>query len=308
MVNEEIIINDRKERANMINRIEVLEKVKGLLLLGDSEFATTLQVADYYEVKLRAITSLVFDNREELESNGLVTYKGKDLCNSHVISFKEFTKNRANYKFKLNNNEELSVGGRGVQLFSKRAILNVGMLLRDSVIAKEVRRRLLDIEYESNKSIQENGQTLKENIVEEIRTEQQIQKELIEAMMSGNYVRKSELKTELIGMKNKRIAELETTNKIITENAITIKETRMVINKIIRSIANRRYHDKINYCWDHAYNMLLYKHNISVKRRERKKNEYLIDTLNDTELKQFETMLRNWYIELGYDLESLLVM
>ena len=28
MVNEEIIINDRKERANMINRIEVLEKVK----------------------------------------------------------------------------------------------------------------------------------------------------------------------------------------------------------------------------------------------------------------------------------------
>lgn len=292
MVNEEIIINDRKERANMINRIEVLEKVKGLLLLGDSEFATTQQVSDYYEVDLSVIQKLVSRNKEELESNGMKLY------------YKNEIKNLIGQDVKL----QIIIPNRGMKLFSKRAILNVGMLLRDSIIAKEVRRRLLDIEYESNKSIQENGQTLKENIVEEIRTEQQIQKELIEAMMSGNYIRESELKTELIGMKNKRIAELETTNKIITENAITIKETRMVINKIIRSIANRRYHDKIEYCWDHAYNMLLYKHNISVRRRERKKNEYLIDTLNDTELKQFETMLRNWYIELGYDLESLLVM
>ena len=292
MVNEEIIINDRKERANMINRIEVLEKVKGLLLLGDSEFATTQQVADYYEVDLSVIQKLVSRNKEELESNGMKLY------------YKNEIKNLIGQDVKL----QIIIPNRGMKLFSKRAILNVGMLLRDSIIAKEVRRRLLDIEYESNKSIQENGQTLKENIVEEIRTEQQIQKELIEAMMSGNYVRESELKTELIGMKNKRIVELETTNKMITENAITIKETRMVINKIIRSIANRRYHGKIEYCWDHAYNMLLYKHNISVRRRERKKNEYLIDTLNDTELKQFETMLRNWYIELGYDLESLLVM
>ena len=303
MVNKEIIINDRKERESMINRIEVLEKVKDLLLLGDSEFATTQQVADYYEVGFEAIKAIVFNNKEELISNGLKILTGKETkallgsCGLQLANFKGyFTAN----DIKMNNRNNL--------LFQRRTILNVGMLLRDSIIAKEVRRRLLDIEYESNKSIQENGQTLKENIVEEIRTEQQIQKELIEAMMSGNYVRESELKTELIGMKNKRIVELETTNKMITENAITIKETRMVINKIIRSIANRRYHGKIEYCWDHAYNMLLYKHNISVRRRERKKNEYLIDTLNDTELKQFETMLRNWYIELGYDLESLLVM
>ena len=142
MVNEEIIINDRKERANMINRIEVLEKVKGLLLLGDSEFATTLQVADYYEVDLSVIQKLVSRNKEELESNGMKLY------------YKNEIKNLIGQDVKL----QIIIPNRGMKLFSKRAILNVGILLRDSIIAKEVRRRLLDIEYESNKSIQENGQ------------------------------------------------------------------------------------------------------------------------------------------------------
>ena len=34
-------------------------------------------------------------------------------------------------------------------LFPKRAILNVGMLLRDSAVAKEVRNRLLDIVHDA---------------------------------------------------------------------------------------------------------------------------------------------------------------
>lgn len=160
MIEKEIL--EKKEiRENMVDRIEVLENTKKLLLLGDSEFATTQQVADYYEVEENTLQQLIKRNREELETNGFRLYKKNEILNVlHVQLEKELP-------------------NRGMNLFSKRAILNVGMLLEDSKVAKEVRSRLLDVEYESNNSIQDNGQTLKQNIVNEIRTEQDITKELV---------------------------------------------------------------------------------------------------------------------------------
>lgn len=44
-------------------------------------------------------------------------------------------------------NETLEIPNRGLRLFPKRAILRIGMLLRDSEVAKEIRTRLLDIVY-----------------------------------------------------------------------------------------------------------------------------------------------------------------
>ena len=43
------LIENQDIREKMISNVSVLEKVKDLLLLGDSEFATTQQVADYYK-------------------------------------------------------------------------------------------------------------------------------------------------------------------------------------------------------------------------------------------------------------------
>ena len=142
---ENELLENKTEREKLIDKTEVLDKVKKLILLPFGDFMTIKQLADYYEVGLRAITSLSFDNKEELESNGMITYKGDDLCKSHVISFKEFTKNRANYKFYDDKRNELSVGGKGIGLFTRRAILNVGMLLRDSKVAKQIRYELLNM-------------------------------------------------------------------------------------------------------------------------------------------------------------------
>ena len=48
---------------NLVNRVEVLDKVKDLLLLPELEMATTSQVADFYEVPMQAIKSLVTDKK-----------------------------------------------------------------------------------------------------------------------------------------------------------------------------------------------------------------------------------------------------
>lgn len=148
------IIENKTTREKLLDRIEILDKVKKVILLPFGDFMTNKQVAEYYEVGEKAITSLVFDNKEEIENNGYYVYKGNELCNSHVISFEKFTKNRANYKFYDNKGNELSVGGKGIALFTRRAILNVGMLLRDSNIAKQVRTSLLNMS-ENKEAIQQ---------------------------------------------------------------------------------------------------------------------------------------------------------
>ena len=144
------------------------------------------------------------------------------------------------------------------------------------------------------------------NIINEIRDEQQIQKELIEAVMCGDFDKETQLKTELIGLKNKRIKELEKENKLRSDNATLIQDTRLIINRIVRYITNKRYHGNFKACWDYVYTLANYKLHMNIKKRDHKKNEPLLNTLTYEELQKLEIMLRNWCLDLNYNLESIL--
>lgn len=232
-MNEEVLVERKDEREKCYDRIEVLNQVGELLLIPNSEYATMDMVAKYYDVKRSTINSLVEDNLNELISNGYKVVKGSEIANSAVILFESFTKNRGNYKFVLNEKDTLSVGGSGIRLFPKRAILNVGMLLRDSDIAIELRRRLLDIIYDAEKNT-----NIVEEVVKEIRTEQDILRDMMEAVMNGDIQRESLLKTELIGLRNKRIEDLEKENVILEEKVDSLQN-------VIRSVG--AFFDKDEY-------------------------------------------------------------
>lgn len=216
--------------------IAKMQMVKELLLLDGTELATTEMVANYYDVKsIETINSVIKDHREELENNGLKVYKGSELANSDVMSFKDFTRNRANYKFELNDGTTLSVGGKGITLFTKRAILNVGMLLRDSDVAIELRSRLLDIVHDADKGI---GNT--QTVVEEIDETTRLSMELGVAMINGDLVKCMELNAKINELKNKRITELEGTIETIKTKATTIEEFRRQANVLIKATANAK--------------------------------------------------------------------
>ncbi|RHW08275.1 hypothetical protein B7P27_14605 [Bacillus cereus] len=134
------VIDNKIERDSLVERVEVLEKVKDLLLLPELEMATTQQVADFYEIKYQTLTSLIEDRRDELVSDGYKTLPGKELVNLLKRSAK--IESMKGYVL-IDGNK---VGYRSNGLFPKRAILRVGMLLRDSEVAKEVRTQLLNIE------------------------------------------------------------------------------------------------------------------------------------------------------------------
>ena len=128
-IKEVALTESRTLRDQYAGRTDVLDKVKALSLLPDDMHATTEGVAAYYEVSPKTIESLVFDNREELEGNGYAVISGERLA-----SFKKVC--------------GISSRARSLALFSRRAVLNVGQLLRDSEVARAVRTHLLDAEAE----------------------------------------------------------------------------------------------------------------------------------------------------------------
>ncbi|MDA1836488.1 phage antirepressor KilAC domain-containing protein [Bacillus cereus group sp. BY17LC] len=134
VTHEEDVLTDPSnvaQREKYIEKVEVLSKVRGLLLLPNMEMATTKQVAAFYEVGAEAIRSIIKRHRSELESDGVVHKKYSEI--------KEVT---VQDELLLSS----GVSYRGTYIFPKRAILRVGMLLRDSDIAKEIRTQLLNIE------------------------------------------------------------------------------------------------------------------------------------------------------------------
>ncbi|PAZ15607.1 hypothetical protein CLM62_12480 [Streptomyces sp. SA15] len=124
---ELILTESRTMRAQTAGRVDVLDKVKALALLPDGVHATTDIVSSYYEVDVEAIHSLVRRNRDELTENGMRTLKGDDL--------------RAFEAVNLTTSKR-----QALRVFSRRTILNVGQLLTESDVARQVRTYLLDVE------------------------------------------------------------------------------------------------------------------------------------------------------------------
>ncbi|BCL29372.1 restriction endonuclease [Streptomyces aurantiacus] len=128
MINETALLESKALRNGVLERTEVLNRVKALSLLPDGMHVTTAMVATYFGVGIKAIRSLVVDHRAELEDNGYRVLTGPELS-----SFKELS--------------GIQSRTASLALFSRRAVLNVAMLLRDSEVARQVRTYLLDTEY-----------------------------------------------------------------------------------------------------------------------------------------------------------------
>ncbi|ANO05272.1 phage antirepressor KilAC domain-containing protein [Mycobacteroides immunogenum] len=115
----------RSERDALADRVEVLDKVGVLRTLPDDMNVTTEMVASFYDVPVKTIQTLVMRNREELDDDGL-----------NVVS-------RADFELTFN----MKAGRAGTFLiYPRRAVLRIGMLLRDSRVARQVRDHLLDSE------------------------------------------------------------------------------------------------------------------------------------------------------------------
>jgi hypothetical protein len=137
------IVEDKSLREQVAGRVDVLDKVKELFLLPRLEMMTAQQVADYYGVGVDAVQKCYRRNKDEINMDGaskipvksMVSRFGQDV---QIVSYRGYK------DIKLSDDITLRVPNVGILLFPKRAILRIGMLLRDSEVAKEVRTQLLN--------------------------------------------------------------------------------------------------------------------------------------------------------------------
>lgn len=303
MIKETELLTSKEMRENCVNRLEVLDKVGDLLLLSNTEYATTSQVATYYGVTTRHIEDLVSNNKEELISDGF----GLKNANSFISELNfgnKVTKQRGKFLVEINDGEILTFAPRGVNLFPKRAILRIGMLLRDSKIAKEIRTKLLDVVYDAQSIKTDNGNTIIENIVDEIGTERELILQKVEAEMKGDYPEVSVINAKLFALKNKRISELEKEVETITTHSLTIIESRSVINRLVRKIGAKEYNAKFYEAWNELWSKVNYKLHTNVKARKEKP----LDSFSESEMFQVEEIVRTWANDCGIDVVDALTL
>ncbi len=284
---------DNQLREKYINRTEVLDKVKELFLIPHMELMTMRQVAEYYEVDVETAQKQYKRNNDEFKLDGAKKYSISDvhsLIGTKCPNLKT-TNYRGRMEIEFDENTKLVVPNVGIILFPKRAVLRMGMLLRDSEVAKEVRTQLLNI---TEKVIEKDP----EKAVEDIESEQKYLDDIIEAYRSGSADRVLAATSAYTGYQNRHIEKLKKSNEELNERNNKLSESNSILagdilewsnrksaNSVVRLMA-KQMHQSYASVWGFIYKELLYKHGINLKQRGNRKPPY-ISQLRESEWECF---------------------
>lgn len=311
---EESILDDKAVREGLMKRTEVLEKVKDLLLIPKLDLMPAKNVADFYEVGIEVVKKVFQAHRDELESDGMIKV------------------NRSQALAKIGHNEEVKVetykthiemivgdatfkiANRAGWMFPRRAILRVGMLLRDSGVAKEVRTQLLNIEEKVQLPEKVMDINIELNLLGQAFTNAYINGDMnafAEITMKLNQ-HKDRHKDEVIESLKERNQELESKLSTMTSNITKLTNTE-VYRECAMSLVNRirvkmKYKD--NYLiLRELYVILRNKYNIDLNIRAYAKNETKskIDCIKITEWPTAMQILTSFAYRYNVDIKDILV-
>lgn len=299
-ITAESFLDNKELREQTMARVEVLDKVKQLFLIPELECLTVKQVADYFEVDVETIQKQYQRNKDEFDSDGTST---KPLTSFNSLGWTRCpTQNRGSTTFKIDENTIITINNCGIKCFPKRAVLRMGMLLRDSRVAKEVRNQLLNTFEHATM----------EQRTYEITEEKRLLCDVVEGIVNEKSADAVTSLTEYVKYKNRYIAKIEQHNAELTQVNAKISEEKQKVekinkdlktenhvlatdilqwtdrasaNRLVRVLAgcmHRGFADTFNL----VYHELLYKYSISLKNRAanaKKKNLPLIAFIRDDE-------------------------
>ncbi|MFB7273715.1 hypothetical protein [Streptomyces sp. NPDC056244] len=136
---EGALLESQTLRVEHLGRVDALDKIKALVMLPDGIHVRTEDVARYFEVSTDVVRQLTARHRAELVENGMRVLRGADLRLYHSDMVSLWGSEAA---------KSYPQAATRLTLYTRRAVLNIAMLLRDSDIARCVRTYLLDAEDE----------------------------------------------------------------------------------------------------------------------------------------------------------------
>ena len=96
----------------------------------------------------------------------------------------------------------------------------------------------------------------------------------------------------------------KTTIKEITTHALTIEDSRKVINKLVRTMAMVNYHGNFKDCWSALYTKYNYLCGTNIKNRKRAKGESLLNVLSEDEIYKMEEIVKSWCTDNNIDIDK----
>ena len=285
---ENEILESQELRNELLSRTEVLDKVKTLFLLPKLEMMTMAKVAEYYEVETKAVEKCFARNRVEIEEDGARKYTLAEVTNRfrQNVGIKNM---RGSREFDLGDGVTFRMPNVGMIMFPKRAILRIGMLLRDSEIAKEVRTQLLNT-FEKATETQRTGDADKEK---------ELVLDLLNAFQKQDTTAMLTSAQTLYQFQRRHITALETENEEIkTDNKMLAGEIlkwsdRDQVNRVVRYLSNA-LDIKWQFVYAVLYKELLYKHGINLSSRltkSKKKSATKLDMVKDSEWPALQSSL-----------------
>ncbi len=260
-INEAKFAEENEFREKYIDRIEVLGKVKNFFLIPELEVMTTQMVADYFEVDFETIKKIYQRNKNEISADGVFSKKSAEIIKffqGHHVP-EEKTQGRTVY---VVDNVRINIPNAGTKVFSKRAILRIAMLLRDSEVAKEIRTQLLNT-FEKVEPAQK---------IRSIDVEEKLLMNIARAYVDENLEKFAVANQEYIAYQNRYIKQIEEEKDLIQQdNHILAGEilswsNRACINKACRMFAGR-IGKTTGSVFHELYNELRYKHKIGLSQR-----------------------------------------
>lgn len=266
IITSESMVDNHDLRNELIARTEVLDKVKKLLLIPEMNCMTIRQVADYYEVDIDTLKKCCKRNKDEIILDGIVTKTPrvfKDLLKGQDVPL---VQNQTNLVIQIDDNTRLEIPNRGIKCFSKRAILRIGMLLRDSKIAQEVRTQLLNI-------VEHTAEEKPELLTQDIDDEEKLQAAIGKAFATGDIMEFATAAQAYTAFQRRHIDRIEASNKLLTAEVLHISDRKM-FNRVMRKFAST-LHISFGVAFSMLYKQLSYRYGIDLKKRGDRKTPYI---------------------------------
>lgn len=266
IITSESMVDNHDLRNELIARTEVLDKVKKLLLIPEMNCMTIRQVADYYEVDIDTLKKCCKRNKDEIILDGVVTKTPrvfKDLLKGQDVPL---VQNQTNLVIQIDDNTRLEIPNRGIKCFSKRAVLRIGMLLRDSKIAQEIRTQLLNI-------VEHTAEEKPELLTQDIDDEEKLQAAIGKAFATGDIMEFATAAQAYTAFQRRHIDRIEASNKLLTAEVLHISDRKM-FNRVMRKFAST-LHISFGVAFSMLYKQLSYRYGIDLKKRGDRKTPYI---------------------------------
>lgn len=137
----ELVTGSKEVRDQFVDKVDVLDKVKQISALPDGHIETG-EVASYYDIKRSTLSVLLSRHRNEFDGSELIQISGDEL--------KKFKKD-------MSLQDTVISAKKSLNLYTRKGVLRVGMMLTESSVAEKVREYLLKIEENTTHQVRKTA-------------------------------------------------------------------------------------------------------------------------------------------------------